>query len=208
VIGRPIFTGFDSFFEASIFGIIFGWPKRHDNGVCGTHIDSQVFDLNRAYADSSVIRRRGFLPCGDGQKNDLRPVRLVGHGLVRPSRASNARSSQQSDAHLPALRDTAHLLPPVRRGERLDFLADNPFYTKRFAYYVGRRCRDSAIKEIAEELLLDWDTVKELDRQYMQAQLARAGTPGPKVIGIDEISIRKGHTYRIVVSDLLRQRQT
>jgi transposase len=40
----------------------------------------------------------------------------------------------------------------------------------------------------------------------MQAQLARAGTPGPKVIGIDEISIRKGHTHRIVVSDLLRQR--
>jgi transposase len=80
------------------------------------------------------------------------------------------------------------------KRERLDFLADNPFYTKRFAYYVGRRCRGSAIKEIAEELLLDWDTVKELDKQYMQAQLARAGTPGPKVIGIDEISIRKGHT--------------
>ena len=116
-MGRPIFTGFDSFFEASIFGIIFGWPKRHDNGVCGTHIDSQVFDLSRAYADSSVIRRRGFLPCGDGQKNDLRPVRLVVHGLVRSSRASNARSSQRPDAHLPALRDTAHLLPPVRRGE-------------------------------------------------------------------------------------------
>ena len=31
-------------------------------------------------------------------------------------------------------------------------------------------------------------------------------TPGPKVIGIDEISIRKGHTYRIVVSDLERRR--
>jgi transposase len=92
------------------------------------------------------------------------------------------------------------------KRERLDFLADNPFYTKRFAYYVGRRCRSSSIKEIAEELMLDWDTVKELDKQYMQAQLERAGTPGPKVIGIDEISIRKGHTYRIVVSDLLRLR--
>ncbi len=92
------------------------------------------------------------------------------------------------------------------KRERLDFLADNPFYTKRFAYYVGRRCRGSAIKEIAEELLLDCNTVKEMDKQYMQAQLARAGTPGPKVIGIDEISIRKGHAYRIVVSDLLRQR--
>jgi transposase len=40
----------------------------------------------------------------------------------------------------------------------------------------------------------------------MEAQLKRAGTPGPQVIGIDEISIRKGHTYRIVVSDLLRGR--
>ena len=42
--------------------------------------------------------------------------------------------------------------------------------------------------------------------QYMRAQLARAGTPGPKAIGIDEISIRKGHDYRIVVSDLIRKR--
>jgi transposase len=40
----------------------------------------------------------------------------------------------------------------------------------------------------------------------MEAQLARAGTPSPQVIGIDEIAIRKGHTYRIVVSDLLRGR--
>ena len=40
----------------------------------------------------------------------------------------------------------------------------------------------------------------------MKEQLKRVGLPGPKVIGIDEISIRKGHTYRIVVSDLLRQR--
>jgi len=29
------------------------------------------------------------------------------------------------------------------KRERLEFLADNPFYTKRFAFYVGRRCRAS-----------------------------------------------------------------
>jgi transposase len=92
------------------------------------------------------------------------------------------------------------------KRERLEFLADNPFYTRRFAHYVGRRCRSATIKDIAEELRLDWDAVKELDKQYMRAQLKRAGTPGPKVIGIDEISIRKGHTYRIVVSDLERHR--
>ena len=92
------------------------------------------------------------------------------------------------------------------KRERLSLLADNPFFTQRFAYFVGRRCRSTTIKEVAEELHLDWDAVKELDMQYMRAQLKRAGTPGPLVIGVDEISIRKGHTYRIVVSDLLRHR--
>jgi transposase len=92
------------------------------------------------------------------------------------------------------------------KREKLGFLADNPLYTKRFAFYVGRRCRSASIKDVAQELHLDWHTVKELEKQYMAAQLARAGKPGPKAIGIDEISIRKGHTYRIVVSDLIRRR--
>ena len=92
------------------------------------------------------------------------------------------------------------------RRERLDFLADNPLYTKRFAWYVGRRCRSSTVKDVAKELKLHWGAVKELDKDYMRVQLERAGTPGPKAIGIDEISIRKGHTYRIVVSDLIRGR--
>jgi transposase len=92
------------------------------------------------------------------------------------------------------------------KRERLDFLADNPRFTKRFAYYVGRRCRQASIRDVAKELKLDWDTVKILEMQYMRAQIARAGTPGPRAIGVDEISVRKRHTYRIVVSDLDRKR--
>jgi transposase len=92
------------------------------------------------------------------------------------------------------------------KRERLAFLADNPLYTKRFAYFVGRRCRQATIKDVAKELALDWQTVKVLDQQYMEAQLKRAGTPAPQVIGVDELAIRKGHSYRIVVSDLVRGR--
>jgi transposase len=92
------------------------------------------------------------------------------------------------------------------KREALSWLADNPFYTRRFAFYVGRRCRSSAIRDVAAELRLDWKTVKSLEMEYMREQLRRTGTPAPAVIGIDEIAIRKGHTYRIVVSDLLRQR--
>ena len=92
------------------------------------------------------------------------------------------------------------------KNECLDWLADNPLYTKRFAYLVGRRCRQTTVKEVAEELHLDWHAVKELDKQYMREQLRRAGTPAPRVIGIDEIAVAKGHQYRIVVSDLERSR--
>lgn len=93
----------------------------------------------------------------------------------------------------------------VVKMERLDWLADYPFYTKRFAYFVGRRCRAATIKDVAQETHLDWKTVKELEKQYMREQLRRLGRPGPKVIGIDEVSIAKGHTYRIIVSDLVRR---
>jgi len=92
------------------------------------------------------------------------------------------------------------------KREALPFLADNPFYTERFAYYVGRRCRAASIRDVAKDVHSDWHTVKELEKQYMREQLRRAGTPGPKIVGIDEVSIRKGHTYRIVVSDLGRER--
>lgn len=93
------------------------------------------------------------------------------------------------------------------KQEKLSFLADNPFYTKRFAFYVGRRCRTSTIKDVAAELHLDWSTVKALEMQYMREQLRRMPPPKRvKVIGLDEISISKGHEYRIVVSDLVRQR--
>jgi transposase len=92
------------------------------------------------------------------------------------------------------------------KQERLEWLADHPFYTKRFALWVGRRCRGATIRDVAREAHLDWKTVKALEKQYLAEQLRRAGTPAPPIVGIDELSIRKGHTYRIVVSDLVRDR--
>jgi transposase len=62
------------------------------------------------------------------------------------------------------------------------------------------------VKDVAKELKLDWHTVKTLEKGYMQEQLRRQPVAAPRVIGIDEISLRKGHSYRIVVSDLGRGR--
>ena len=51
------------------------------------------------------------------------------------------------------------------KQEKLTWLADGPWYTKRFAFFVGRRCRASPIRAVAKELALDWKTVKALDNQ-------------------------------------------
>ena len=90
--------------------------------------------------------------------------------------------------------------------ERLDWLAKNPRYTQRFAMHVGALCREMTNKAVAELEHLHDSTVKDLDKVYMRAQVARAGTPAPRAIGVDEIAVRKGHDYRIVVSDLDRGR--
>jgi len=92
------------------------------------------------------------------------------------------------------------------KQEQLPWLADNPFYTQRFAFFVGRRCRTATIRDVAREVHLDWKTVKDLEKQYLREQLRRAGNPAPRALGIDELSIRRGHTYRILVSDLGRSR--
>ena len=83
------------------------------------------------------------------------------------------------------------------KTEQLDFLADNRFYTKRFAWHVGRRCRNAPISAVAKEFDLDWQTVKSLDKQYMAEQLKRAGMPGPKAIGIDENGVEVLKKYSV-----------
>jgi transposase len=50
------------------------------------------------------------------------------------------------------------------KQEQCPWLSANPFYPKRFAWYVGRRCREPAGKEVAKELKLDWKTVKSLEK--------------------------------------------
>lgn len=92
------------------------------------------------------------------------------------------------------------------KRERLENFLDNALHSQRFARYIGERCRTSTIKDVAAEQNLDWHTVKRLEKQYMREQLERTGQPRPKVIGIDEISVRRGDDYRIVVSELEKHR--
>jgi transposase len=86
--------------------------------------------------------------------------------------------------------------------EDLEAILASPHSTKRYALQIGRRCTQCTIKFVAKEERLNWKTVKDYEKIYMQEKLDRRGEVNPRIIGVDEVSIRKGHTYRIVVSDL------
>jgi len=90
--------------------------------------------------------------------------------------------------------------------ESLDWLADNPRYTSRMAEYVGKLCRQMTNKAVAELLRIDEEAVKEFDKLYMARLLAKHPIKAVRVLGIDEIAIGKGHTYRVIVSDVERGR--
>jgi len=87
--------------------------------------------------------------------------------------------------------------------ETLSWLASNTRYTKRYERHIDRLCRELTIKRVAELERLSWYQVRQIEINYMNELVGRFGKiTRLRAIGIDEISIRKGHTYMTCVSDL------
>ncbi len=93
------------------------------------------------------------------------------------------------------------------KQETLSWLADSRRFTQRFEDEVGRQCREMSIKRVAELYHLGWAQVQRMEMACMNRLMAKHPMPETlRAIGIDEISIRKGHTYRIVIADLDQRR--
>jgi len=64
-----------------------------------------------------------------------------------------------------------------------------------------------SIKRVAELYHLGWAQVQRMEMACMNRLMARHPMPETlRAIGVDEISIRKGHTYQIVIADLDQRR--
>ena len=93
------------------------------------------------------------------------------------------------------------------KRETLSWLAESGRFTKRFERFIGRQCRTMTVKEVALFNRLDWDQVRRMDIGYMRDLWAKhQPSLRLRAIGVDEISIRKGHSYSIVVADLDQKR--
>lgn len=92
------------------------------------------------------------------------------------------------------------------RRVRLSFVAEGRTYTRAFEQYALALLRLMTIRDVALHLGTSWDTIKDIQKRYLQRRYGKVKLRGVTLIAIDEISIAKGHRYVTVVIDLLRGR--
>jgi len=88
------------------------------------------------------------------------------------------------------------------RTESLDWVEPRVKYTIRLAAAVALSCQEiRALKAIAVQYELHWETVKEIDKKALSKRLAEVGDTEATLLGVDEFSIKKRHCYGTTVID-------
>lgn len=108
---------------------------------------------------------------------------------------------------LPILDAETHLMVPRYRVacavcgpkvEDLPWLAKWSRVTARLAENVARLCKVLAIKHVAEFYRLGWDTVKAIDKEWLEEQVGEPDLSGLTQLAMDEFAIKRGHRYATI----------
>lgn len=91
-----------------------------------------------------------------------------------------------------------HCLKQIKLG----FADPQKTYSRAFARYVLELLKFATIKDVARHLNISWDTVKEIQKEYLLKHFSNPQLTNLKQIAIDEISIGKKHRYLTIVLDL------
>jgi transposase len=86
----------------------------------------------------------------------------------------------------------------VRHIESCEFVDKGNRYTKRFCRLVSGLCRHMSIQAVSRHLNLRWETVKNMDKAYLEASLPDLDPKqlkNLKRMGVDEVARAKGHDY-------------
>lgn len=89
----------------------------------------------------------------------------------------------------------------VRQAE-VGFADARRGYTRSFERYALDLSRHMTIKDVAEHLGVGWDTVKDIQKRNLLRRFRKPRLKHLRRIGIDEISVGKGHQYLTTVLDL------
>jgi len=89
------------------------------------------------------------------------------------------------------------------RQENVHFLTGKRGYTNRFSRLVVELSHIGTIQDVGRFLHLSWDTVKDIQKRYLQRHYANPNIRGLEYIGIDEFAVAKGHHYKTIVVNLI-----
>ena len=87
------------------------------------------------------------------------------------------------------------------RVEKQGFVEPYARVTKRLARYIYELCKIMTVKEVAFHVGLDWKTVKNIDKAFLEEEFGKTDYTGLRILAIDEMAIRKGHRYVTVILD-------
>ena len=88
------------------------------------------------------------------------------------------------------------------RQVKINFADPKKHYTRSFERYALDLSTHMTIKDVAEHLLVSWDTIKDIQSKHLRLRFAKPKLHKLKQIAIDEINIGKGHRYLTIVLNL------
>ena len=89
------------------------------------------------------------------------------------------------------------------KQEKLSFADSRKTYTHTFERYALELSKLMTIQDVALHLGISWDTVKEIQKQFLLKNFGKPKLKHLTYLAIDEISIGKHHRYLTVVLDLV-----
>jgi transposase len=89
------------------------------------------------------------------------------------------------------------------RQMKLGFADPKKIYTRTLARYVLELLKMSTIEDVAKHLKMSWNTIKQIQKTYLEKNFGNPDLSNLQLIAIDEISLGKRHKYITLVIDLL-----
>jgi len=91
--------------------------------------------------------------------------------------------------------------------EKLDVTdPGGPHVTNRMARYIYELCKLMPVEQVADHLNLDWKTVKNIDKSFLEEEFGETDYSHSGYLAVDEISMGKYHKYLTVIIDFITGR--
>lgn len=161
----------------------------------------QRVSIEAAMARIRVVPDGRFVPICHICANKCRRIHSRGRRDIRDLNLGPARVTMDCEYRKVVCEKCNQILV-----EDLGLFAPYQRVTRRLARYIHDLCKMLTVQEVANHLGLDWKTVKNIDKEFLEEKYGKTDYENLRILAVDEIAIRKGHRYLTVVLDYLTGR--